>query len=303
MTVMYTRISVVLWKSSQRDKLNAAPALKAMRKEGRPRRLKQLASFIPKDIKTPKTNGTAYAVQFDKNGSDLQGQSQLKCRIVVECEGELSTVHSSISKDSYSEDSSPLSGSCSTDVISPVKENKMSVLFGKKTAGLKSWRTKRNVIKNPKAFARTTQNGPNFTQTNKSLSSSSSSNSELVSKTVRFTDRGERALLARRQVIRLLIAVVLAFALCVLPSHVYQLWHHVGGRGASMSLFMGSLLPPTTHLILYLNSALNPLLYAFLSGNFRKSLKDVIGSIRRRTMYRNRHLRGTMSVKTANTLI
>ena len=299
MSVMYTRISVVLWRSSQREQLNAKPALRAMRSKEKPRRLMKLASSMAGNSKPVQTNGTGYTIQFDKNASDSQGVPQVKCRIMVECEGELSTAHSSVSKDScYSEDSSPISGSCSTDVVSPVRDFKTSLLFSQKP----SCKIKGNLMKIQKPCSKATQNAARVTQSNKILSRSSSFNSESVAKSVRFVDRGERALLARRRVIRLLIAVVLAFAFCVLPSHVYHIWQQIGNT-ASISLFTSTLLPPTTYLILYLNSALNPLLYAFLSGNFRKSLKDVIGSIRRRTVYRNRHLRGTTSVKTANTLI
>ena len=75
------------------------------------------------------------------------------------------------------------------------------------------------------------------------------------------------ALLARRRVIRLLIAIVVTFAVCVLPHHI-RLMYQTFWRTSY------ALLPPITLLILFTNSALNPILYAFLSGNFRKSLLD-----------------------------
>ena len=75
------------------------------------------------------------------------------------------------------------------------------------------------------------------------------------------------ALLARRRVIRLLIAIVVTFAVCVLPHHIRLIYQTFWEASYA-------LLPPITLLILFTNSALNPLLYAFLSGNFRKSLLD-----------------------------
>jgi len=83
----------------------------------------------------------------------------------------------------------------------------------------------------------------------------------------------QTALSARRKVIRLLIAVVVSFAVCVLPYHVRVLclafsepqvtdWQQV--------------ITPLTFVFYYLNSGLNPLLYAFLSNKFRSSLSDVL---------------------------
>jgi len=83
----------------------------------------------------------------------------------------------------------------------------------------------------------------------------------------------QTALSARRKVIRLLIAVVISFAVCVLPYHVRVLWQAFSQpQLADWQL----IIPPLTFVIYYLNSGLNPLLYAFLSNNFRSSLSDVV---------------------------
>ncbi len=125
-------------------------------------------------------------------------------------------------------------------------------------------------------------------------------------KAVRFTEKSsekaENALVARRRVIRLLIAVVLTFALCLLPSHVYQLWALFGSVGYTPNTFH-KILPTVTYLILYSNSALNPILYAFLSDNFRKSLKDLLMGFKKQSPMKRNNLRSTTSLKTANTMI
>ncbi|XP_069128454.1 trissin receptor-like [Argopecten irradians] len=81
-----------------------------------------------------------------------------------------------------------------------------------------------------------------------------------------------RALKNRRKVIRLLVTVVISFAVCVLPHHVRLLlkyWQiRIPGNGSILSL--------VSFLILYLNSALNPVLYALFSRNFRKSFKEIV---------------------------
>ena len=83
----------------------------------------------------------------------------------------------------------------------------------------------------------------------------------------------EGALLARRKVIRLLMAVLISFSICVFPYHLrvmYQTWME------QEVSFTGLLMVPVTFVIYYTNSGLNPILYAFLSENFRRSLREVL---------------------------
>ena len=96
----------------------------------------------------------------------------------------------------------------------------------------------------------------------------------------------QNALTARRKVIRLLIAIVGSFAACMLPHHVrllYELW----APQTFHPSFLQHLVPPTTFLFFYLNSALNPILYAFLSDNFRKRLLEVFRKRQRSWMVTN----------------
>ena len=123
---------------------------------------------------------------------------------------------------------------------------------------------------------------------------------------VRFSDhnidRGERSLLQRRRVIRLLIAVIITFAICVIPNHTQMLWQTFN-KTHSVS-FGRLLLPPITYLIYYMNSALNPLLYAFLSENFRKSMTELFKRNRgRRYFGTSGRRRSTLSFRTGNTVM
>lgn len=114
--------------------------------------------------------------------------------------------------------------------------------------------------------------------------------------TQKVQGRRENALVARRKVIRLLIAVIVSFAVCVLPYYIRWLWMLWG----YMPITEFSVLSiPITFLLLYFQSGLNPILYAFLSENFRKSLREVLSCRHRRGGQRN--VRSTTtSVKTAN---
>lgn len=79
----------------------------------------------------------------------------------------------------------------------------------------------------------------------------------------------QNVLRARRGVIKMLIIVVCAFAICHLPWHVRKMWQNWSENYHGDSNF-SALLTPLTFLSQYMNSAINPLLYAFLSKNFRR---------------------------------
>ena len=80
---------------------------------------------------------------------------------------------------------------------------------------------------------------------------------------------------ARRKVIRLLIMVVVAFVICHLPVHVRKLaqdwWPKYNGGTNSAILFT-----IFTNLLMYANSAANPILYALMSKKFRNSMRDIV---------------------------
>ncbi|XP_026487624.1 trissin receptor-like [Vanessa tameamea] len=80
---------------------------------------------------------------------------------------------------------------------------------------------------------------------------------------------------ARRGVVRMLIVVVLTFAICNLPFHARKMWQYWSSGYQGTSDF-SALLTPLTFLITYFNSGINPLLYAFLSKNFRKGMRELL---------------------------
>lgn len=82
----------------------------------------------------------------------------------------------------------------------------------------------------------------------------------------------DRVLSSRRKVMRLLVLVLFTFAVCVLPHHVRLLmfyWNVYPDSSFGMSFF-----PPLAFISLYLNSAMNPVLYSLFSESFRRSLKE-----------------------------
>ena len=84
-------------------------------------------------------------------------------------------------------------------------------------------------------------------------------------------------LATRRKVIRLLICIILSFAVLVMPHHIRLLWQYWFASSMSFT-FQHMLVPPITFLFFYANSALNPFLYALLSDHFRQAFVELLPS-------------------------
>ncbi|KAK8765821.1 hypothetical protein V5799_031577 [Amblyomma americanum] len=95
------------------------------------------------------------------------------------------------------------------------------------------------------------------------------------------------ALRPRRKVIRLLVAVVFSFALCNLPFHARKLWQH-WSKEYNGSSTAAAILTVVTNLVLYMNSGMNPFLYALFSRNFRQCMADVLFCRNHRFRFRSR---------------
>ena len=103
----------------------------------------------------------------------------------------------------------------------------------------------------------------------------------IITKTVKKTYSRNNLLISRRKVIRLLLCIVISFAACMLPHHVrvlYGTW-----SGTFHPSYGYRLIPPISFLLFYLNSCLNPILYAFMSDNFRKVLWQPLLSVDHRS--------------------
>ena len=89
-----------------------------------------------------------------------------------------------------------------------------------------------------------------------------------------------QALRSRKRLIKMLFVLVINFSLCVLPYHirlVYDHWAPKHARG-----YFIQLIPQITFIILYLNSGLDPVLYAFMSKHFQRCMLEALGCRTRR---------------------
>ena len=76
-----------------------------------------------------------------------------------------------------------------------------------------------------------------------------------------------------RKFIRLLIVLIVSFALCYLPNHVLFFWLDYGS-GETFAYF--SILMKYSHFCIWLNSCLNPYLYGALDEKFRQGYKKAL---------------------------
>ena len=291
-TAIYIRISIVLWRSSKADNVEKHSKIagkifknKRQSKKGIMKHGINLVTIVTKNksnrnqLYDPMTAAAAANTSSDDTAND--SSEPRKC---IETEPEEGG-----DKEHPDEDES--SESCADDYednwprSSSKKENKES----RNSFALKE-DNKNNSRLPTVARAQTIANGTNTTTPTQQSTTYAARLGQRKGK----GKKGNSALLARRKVIRLLIAVIVSFALCVLPYHVRMLCLYLGNPGFS---FFGKVMVPTTFVILYLNSAMNPMLYAFLSDNFRRSLREVLTCKRQQ---RQQSVRSMTSLKTMN---
>ncbi|TKR81206.1 hypothetical protein L596_015118 [Steinernema carpocapsae] len=120
--------------------------------------------------------------------------------------------------------------------------------------------------------------GDNIKQTSKKLLSSTTKCKEAAERSKpekpgRSTSI--EAIDSRRRVIKLVVVIVLSFAILSFPRYSYLIWSvWRDNRVPRCISCLSSLVHPTTFLLLFINSGINPLLYAFLSVRFRTAIKE-----------------------------
>ncbi|XP_045139301.1 trissin receptor-like isoform X1 [Portunus trituberculatus] len=80
---------------------------------------------------------------------------------------------------------------------------------------------------------------------------------------------------ARRNVINMLVVVVVSFAACSLPFHTRKMLQYYWASYNHNS-DASYIITPVTFLLMYANSAVNPILYTFMSRKFRTSSRDLL---------------------------
>ncbi|NWW55785.1 GALR1 protein, partial [Ifrita kowaldi] len=77
---------------------------------------------------------------------------------------------------------------------------------------------------------------------------------------------------SKKKTAQTVLVVVVVFGISWLPHHVIHLWAEFGVFPLTQASFLFRV---TAHCLAYSNSSVNPIIYAFLSENFRKAYKQV----------------------------
>ncbi|EDL75210.1 galanin receptor 1 [Rattus norvegicus] len=77
---------------------------------------------------------------------------------------------------------------------------------------------------------------------------------------------------SKKKTAQTVLVVVVVFGISWLPHHVIHLWAEFGAFPLTPASFFFRI---TAHCLAYSNSSVNPIIYAFLSENFRKAYKQV----------------------------
>ncbi|KAM8966739.1 galanin receptor type 1 [Pelodytes ibericus] len=77
---------------------------------------------------------------------------------------------------------------------------------------------------------------------------------------------------SKKKTAQTVLVVVVVFGISWLPHHVIHLWAEFGSFPLTQASFVFRI---TAHCLAYSNSSVNPIIYAFLSENFRKAYKQV----------------------------
>ncbi|KAJ8319817.1 hypothetical protein KUTeg_001404 [Tegillarca granosa] len=82
----------------------------------------------------------------------------------------------------------------------------------------------------------------------------------------------------RRQVVFMLLMVVILFFVCVLPQRILGLWLIHASKEQLLSLTLEGYLNLVTfsRILLYMNSAMNPIIYSCVSTKFRQAFKEIL---------------------------
>ncbi|KAI8488830.1 receptor [Branchiostoma belcheri] len=91
------------------------------------------------------------------------------------------------------------------------------------------------------------------------------------------TTNQHRALMRKRKVCRMVVAVVVIFTICWAPNHIINLWVLLDNNFPETWVMFG--VKVAALCLSYANSSINPLIYAFMGENFRKRFKKAFPKV------------------------
>ncbi|CAL1531465.1 unnamed protein product, partial [Lymnaea stagnalis] len=85
-----------------------------------------------------------------------------------------------------------------------------------------------------------------------------------------------KVIAGRRQVVKMMVAVMFTYFICLLPLRCMQVWTLFATESDFINMGQEGYLNlvNTSRILMYLNSATNPVIYGLLSSNFRAAFKQ-----------------------------
>ena len=290
MTVMYSCISIVLWKSSKKMELRTSSGCATSKYTAKPavRRFKKgtdakSTGVVPDEqyelSDKGRGSGTESCGTHDENQKLMETNKRVSNATRL-----LKRMDSSLSEEVETNEETETEMDYEDDWPGPRDRDGIPRSFiSEIKSSFQMKRTIANGLKKKPTMIPTAHHPPRSVPP-RSIPPAQAKRSLVTTKC-----KQDNVLLARRRVIRLLIVVIVSFATCVLPYHIRVLWQTWDQPDPS---FWRVLISPITFVFYYLNSGLNPLFYAFLSDRFRECLIDVVTCrdyrLRRQMSYTNR---------------
>ncbi|BFZ01023.1 hypothetical protein BsWGS_04062 [Bradybaena similaris] len=104
-----------------------------------------------------------------------------------------------------------------------------------------------------------------------------STTTELTSSNIGNSVRNERAMASRRQVVRMMIGVMCLYFVCLVPLRCVQIWYVFLKETDLINLGFEAFinLMNCVRILVFVNSAGNPIIYGLLSSNFRAAFRQL----------------------------
>ncbi|KAF6216164.1 hypothetical protein GE061_000503 [Apolygus lucorum] len=127
-----------------------------------------------------------------------------------------------------------------------------------------------------------------------------SSGNELAANADSSVHRDARHLKSRRNIIRMLIAVVVTFFICWCPFHAQRLFY-VYGQDLKFYKQLNEWIFDFSGVLYYLSATMNPILYNLMSVKYRAAFRQTLAcATRRRGANRRRTMRETVTIRTSS---
>nr|XP_022313642.1 orexin receptor type 2-like [Crassostrea virginica]XP_022313643.1 orexin receptor type 2-like [Crassostrea virginica] len=111
-------------------------------------------------------------------------------------------------------------------------------------------------------------------------------------------NRAEEQLESRKKAAKMLITIVIGFAVCYFPVHLFNILRYA--QALKVAPYSIQVMSMISHWLPYLNSSINPVIYNFMSAKFRKEFTAACCCVKRRRAFSVQYKSGVSSFSCAS---